>query len=235
MVAQIVVITSVRQIMPSERQERLIYLGQVFSDACWEIGQLAVLTIDDLHRATKSTSETGQVVEIGVMEVYKEFANLTGKATRTIREYVQVVDFYRDNDIESMDVFPGLSFDHFRTAMRNPDLWREMLSACILEAHNRGGVPPSVDWMEARFGNVNTTEGELEAFGSESRALEGLRGIAEESDPDKKLKIVVSHLMGLVQSVQKTMALLPFELSRVEKLLGDLMDELERLEKGIHS
>jgi hypothetical protein len=229
MVAEMIVVTSVSQFIPEARRERAIYLGQVSSDAAWEIGQLIALTIDELKQAEQEGRETGNVVEIGVMDVYKEFASLTGKATRTVREYVQIVDFYASNGVGGLDDFPGLSIDHLRSAMRNPARWREMLSACLVEAHNRGGIAPSVDWMEAKFGDVNTADGELLAFSEENRHLEGLRNIADEQDPEKRLRLVVSHLTGLIHSVQQTLALLPFDLPKVEKLLGDLVDELERL------
>lgn len=86
--------------------------------------------------------------EIETMLIYSAVGMFAGKASRTIREYYSVGQFF---EVEIREQFAVLSFDHFRIAAR---LGSEKAIQALQWAVEQGDElnrPATVDAMEAKF------------------------------------------------------------------------------------
>lgn len=194
------IISNPADVVPEDRQERVIQAGYERSRACWVIGQEAL----DQKNENDAAINRGEVIEIADGALYAYFATLAGCAARTVREYVSICKYYPDYIREE---FFMLSVDHFRFAMRFGDIdkARQILLAAKLQVDRNGGRPPTVEWLEAHFTDVDNVTDELTTFASEELAVRGLEKATK--DPgDEQARLVVKHLTKLMLAVRKMVA-----------------------------
>jgi len=117
----------------------LLTLRDSITEAQFKVGDLTNKYIDQRHiyGVTKSF-------------IYSAIGSYYGKQSRTIRDYSRVSEFY---PLTTRQLYPILSFDHFRVAMRSDD-WEEVLEYAI-EKDQR---PATVDDCIAKFNIKNSVD-----------------------------------------------------------------------------
>lgn len=122
--------------IPSEIEDRLLYLRDQLSSSIWEIGDIANSLIE-AHAENEA---------LGRMFIYSAVGMFVGKASRTIREYARVS---RRFDSEYRIKYAELTFDHFRVCQRLGDRCDEALEWAVTE----GAItrPATVDMIVAKF------------------------------------------------------------------------------------
>ncbi len=129
------------EIVPIEFQNELIAIRDNIVKESWRVGDI-VLSI----RYDRPELESGIVHQaVGVF---------VGKAARTVREYAAISTFFPMEIREKYDV---LAFDHFRSAMKFGDRWKDALEYAVntVDTLNR---PATVDMMEQVFAGGETRE-----------------------------------------------------------------------------
>jgi hypothetical protein len=194
-------------IIPPEVFDELLALRDKVAVESWHIGDLAAHIIDFNESTGSGATKT---------EIHKAIGSVLGKASRTIREYIAVSQFWSGADREAYDL---LSYDHFRVAMKH-DNPRGSLD-WALERVGETGKPATVDEMVANFReNPEKEEPGVDKFiqmvskirngildlgeqvpGGTAREIDGvlndldrlLRGLAETLDKPK-IKVEVKQL-----------------------------------------
>lgn len=121
------------KIIPINLQDQLMAIRDSMSRDSWGIGDISIQIVNLNRDNGTGATET---------EIHKAIGSIVGKASRTIREYIQVSQFYDDHDRELYDV---LTFGHFRLALTTSDP-RSALEWAVSEVP-RTGKPATIDAM----------------------------------------------------------------------------------------
>lgn len=166
------------EIVPEELQYQLLALQDTLTQAYYKIGDITL----EIIRLRPDVSR---------MDIYSAVGVFVGKASRTVREYAFVAEYYNQTDREKYEV---LSFDHLKTALRYDDT--EGMLDWAIEQVDELNRPASVDAMEAHFG-------------------EGTNHI----DPAMELREATSRFRKTLQEVAYRAALPPELIEEIIKLL----------------
>lgn len=149
------------EIIPEELQYRLMALQDILAQAYYEIGDITL----EIIRTRPDISR---------MEIYSAVGVFVGKASRTVREYASVAEYYNQADREKYEV---LSFDHLKTALRYDDT--EGMLDWAIEQVDELNRPASVDAMEAHFGaGINHIDPVMELREATNRFKKTLHEVA---------------------------------------------------------
>ena len=150
------------RLVPSQIEDRLIWLGQFISDATWEIADITIKLIDELDALQSRVIRISQylvfkhrkvpdvfddVMRLGVMDVYRYVADITGFSSRTIRDYVRLGKLYPIEVREKYDVLP---YSFFRFAARYSGRETDILELALRLMDVNGGKL-SLDMLEANL------------------------------------------------------------------------------------
>jgi len=130
-------ITAYEKIIPPDTVSELIAIGQSVTQNAWRIGDI---TNDCIYLNQLAGND------ITKQTIYQAVGAFVGRASRTVRFYAEVSEFYPKTIRQQFEV---LSFDHFRFAMKF-NHWSEILSYATNNMDDRGR-PASVDHLIAVF------------------------------------------------------------------------------------
>jgi hypothetical protein len=193
--------SSPTNLFDEETQSQFIEWGQRRNKDSWWLGRKTFAYIEADNSLPKEH-------QIGTMKVYSGIAQLTGVSARTVRYYRDVAKFYPDEIQEAFDVLP---FSHFATAMQYPEPVK-LLEKAIAYMEDRGGRPPTVEWLESQAGTAPIQDEEENAEQSE--------GIAR---ADYKV------LAGIINALKKLLTVWPGDSSHIDIAIEELQNAIKVL------
>jgi hypothetical protein len=134
---------SLRQAIPDNYLDELIYWRDNFDRGSWRVGDIA----NDLYALAVANGKT-----IEKYRIFGMVAQVVGRTYRSIRYYAAVAAFYPESIRREYAVLP---FSHFAYAMsmrnsRGEPIYQDVLESSLAYMSERG-IPPSVDSLERIF------------------------------------------------------------------------------------
>jgi hypothetical protein len=129
---------SYSKIVPEYLQTELINIRDNSTKTAWRLGSVV--------GEVRQYCENNKIIASDA-DIHSAIGSFAGKASRTIREYAHLAEFYPEQVRIDYEI---LSFDHFRVAATFGSGWMDVLEWAVQQCDELNR-PATVDAMEAHF------------------------------------------------------------------------------------